>query len=341
MAAVMRFWKLCVVFLWCAMSLPAFSRAQEEDFMRIWPENPVVPFGGFIVLNFSANCENIAVETSLSKVPAGDGPSWKAFNFTSVTHWEPQILCHADCEKGKAKFQTVVITVYRAPKRVELDPLPTMEVGEEYNVTCRVFNVAPIRNLTVTLCKGNEELHKKTFEDHNNPEASDVVVTHSITAQQDNHREEITCHAALDMRPEGPLFEKASPDKSYSQSRAVYPPEQVIVELQKSSTGQSWHYDLKCHVIRVAPLSNLTVTFFKGTERLISRKLWNYTKAERANVTVIHPIVLQPGDYGKEATCHVTLDVSPHKEPFTATSHKLELKAAVSSFLNFTNHHSC
>lgn len=106
------------------------------------------------------------------------------------------------------------------------------------------------------------------------------------------------------------------------------PPEQVIMELQKSSTGQSWHYNLKCHIVRVAPLSKLTVTFFKGAERLHSQKLWNYTRPERANVTVTHPITLGPWDHGKAATCHVMLDFSPHKKPFTAASRKVALRTA-------------
>uniref|UniRef100_A0A670KP33 Intercellular adhesion molecule N-terminal domain-containing protein n=1 Tax=Podarcis muralis TaxID=64176 RepID=A0A670KP33_PODMU len=102
------------------------------------------------------------------------------------------------------------LNVSLIPEQVVLDPLPLMEVGKEYNLTCRVFSVAPVQNLTVTLHKGKEELYVKTFEDHSDNEASDVVVTHTIAARQDDHGEEVTCHAALDLRPEGPFLEKAA-----------------------------------------------------------------------------------------------------------------------------------
>ncbi|XP_060124756.1 intercellular adhesion molecule 3-like [Zootoca vivipara] len=325
--AVMRPWKLCIDFLWCAVILTPFPGAQQEqEFLRIWPRKPVVEFGGSIVLNCSASCNNIGLETSLNNVPAGDGPTWRAFSLTSVRSWEPKALCYASCQSST--HQEAAITVYRAPERIVLDPLPEVEVGKEYNVTCRVFDVAPIRNLTVTLFKGKKRLYVETFEDRRNPEADNVVVTSSsITAQQNDHGKEVTCHAALDLRPEGPFLEKASLSKLL---QTVDPPEQVIMELQKSSTGHSWHYNLKCHIVRVAPLSKLTVTFFKGAERLHSQKLWNYTRPERANVTVTHPITLGPWDHGKAATCHVTLDFSPHKKPFTAASHKVALRTTES-----------
>ncbi|XP_033029791.1 intercellular adhesion molecule 1-like [Lacerta agilis] len=350
----MRSWKLCMDVLWCAVTLTAFPGAQQEqEFLSIWPRKPVVEFGGSIVLNCSASCKNIVLETSLNNVPAGDGPTWRAFSLTSIRSWEPKPLCFATCQN--TTVQEAAITVYRAPERVVLDPLPEVEVGKEYNVTCRVFNVAPIRNLTVTLYKGKKRLYVETFEDHRNPEAGNVVVTSkSITAQQNDHGEEVSCHTALDLRPEGPLFEKGSNnlsgvlggrrrgtwkpsglslDLNISLALCVIsdPPEQVVMELQKSSTGHSWHYNLKCHIVRVAPLSKLTVTFFKEAERLHSQKLWNYTRPERANVTVTHPITLRPWDHGKVATCHVTLDFSPHKKPFTAASHKVQLRTAESS----------
>ncbi|XP_061469732.1 intercellular adhesion molecule 1 [Rhineura floridana] len=192
----------------------AAEGAQEEDFMRIWPENPVVPFGGSIVLNCSTNCKDIGLETSLSKVPAGDGPSWKAFNLTNVDQWDPKPLCYATCGEEKQKSQRVAITVYRPPERVELDLLPKMEVGKGYNLTCQVFNVAPIRNLTVTLYKGKEELHVKTFKDNSDLKAKNIVVPYNIIAQQHDHREEVICHTALDLSPEGPFLENSSLSKS-------------------------------------------------------------------------------------------------------------------------------
>uniref|UniRef100_A0A8D2JHX8 Ig-like domain-containing protein n=1 Tax=Varanus komodoensis TaxID=61221 RepID=A0A8D2JHX8_VARKO len=185
-----------------------------SEFIRVWPEKLVVESGGFVVLNCSSNCDGIGLETSLNQVPAGNGRTWKAFNLTSVNQWAPTPLCYAQCTSSNIQPQRAEITVYQAPKHVVLDPVPEMEVGKPYNLTCRVSSVAPIRNLIVTLLKGGEELLVETFENHTVPAATDALVTHQIIAQQDDHRAEITCHAALDLRPEGPLFERASDNES-------------------------------------------------------------------------------------------------------------------------------
>ncbi|KAJ6654535.1 hypothetical protein lerEdw1_006842 [Lerista edwardsae] len=194
--------------------------AQESVFLRIWPEKPVVEFGGFVVINCTTNCRDIAslgVETSLRKENVPErGTSWIAFRLLNVTDWTPRALCYLDCEDGGEDLdpQGANITVYRAPNHVVLDPLPKVEVGKEYNLTCRVFDVAPIRNLTVTFLRGGEKLHQETFEGHSDATAGDRVVTHRLTAQRADHGVEFGCHAGLDLRPETELFEKASHNQS-------------------------------------------------------------------------------------------------------------------------------
>ncbi|KAF7240120.1 Intercellular adhesion molecule 5 [Varanus komodoensis] len=201
-------------FLLLPAARAAANGTEEAEFIRVWPEKLVVESGGFVVLNCSSNCDGIGLETSLNQVPAGNGRTWKAFNLTSVNQWAPTPLCYAQCTSSNIQPQRAEITVYQAPKHVVLDPVPEMEVGKPYNLTCRVSSVAPIRNLIVTLLKGGEELLVETFENHTVPAATDALVTHQIIAQQDDHRAEITCHAALDLRPEGPLFERASDNES-------------------------------------------------------------------------------------------------------------------------------
>nr|XP_060615744.1 intercellular adhesion molecule 5-like [Anolis sagrei ordinatus] len=97
-----------------------------------------------------------------------------------------------------------------APKHVVLNPVPKMEIGKEYMFICQVSDVAPLKYLTVTLFKGGKKLLVKTFEDSTATEAQDVVVLHVVSVQKEDHGEEVTCQAVLDLRPDGPLFELAS-----------------------------------------------------------------------------------------------------------------------------------
>ncbi|XP_053159299.1 intercellular adhesion molecule 5 isoform X3 [Hemicordylus capensis] len=211
----MKLQRLWHPFSWCSLFLLLMlSGAEQHAFdVTVWPENPVVEHGGSLWLNCSTSCQEAdakgGLETSLIKERRDNGTSWAAFQLVNITEWAPAPECFFSCY-GEHKSVRANIVVYRIPEHVILDPVPMMEVGKVYTLTCRVPSIAPIQNLTMTLLKGKEKLHMETFENHTAPEASEVVMTHTITAQQANHREEITCQAALDLRPEGQPFEKTS-----------------------------------------------------------------------------------------------------------------------------------
>ncbi|XP_034290210.1 intercellular adhesion molecule 5 isoform X1 [Pantherophis guttatus] len=203
-------------FLPCCFLLPVLMPVGAEQHMfdvTIWPENPVVEHGGSLWLNCSTSCQEAdargGLETSLMKEKKDNGSHWAVFQLVNITEWASATECSFSCY-GEHKSVQANIMVYQIPEHVMLDPVPIMEMGKVYNLTCRVANAAPIQLLTVTVYKGTEKLHIETFENHSAPEASDILVTFPITAQQDNHMEEVTCHIALDLRPRGQLLEKTS-----------------------------------------------------------------------------------------------------------------------------------
>uniref|UniRef100_A0A8C5RJU9 Ig-like domain-containing protein n=1 Tax=Laticauda laticaudata TaxID=8630 RepID=A0A8C5RJU9_LATLA len=199
-----------VLFL-VALGSWAFEKGfTEENFVRIQPENPVVQFGGSLEINCSANIEAnaIGLETAFRREIIGTGSNWKVFRLTNISDWNTLSLCFAADHKAKPAKAT--ITVYKSPEGIELDPVPEMEVGKQYNLICRVSGVAPIRDLTVTLLKGEEQLLVKTFKDHTHPEAGAVVVNHHMIAQQNDYNKTITCQTSLDLRPTGPLLKNTS-----------------------------------------------------------------------------------------------------------------------------------
>ncbi|KAL7988293.1 hypothetical protein Chor_007212 [Crotalus horridus] len=183
------------------------DNGREEDFVRIWPENPVVQFGGSLQINCSANteAEAIGLESPFKREIIGIGSNWKAFRVSNIRDWKSSLLCYT--KEGSGKSAKATITTYKSPDSVELDPVPQMEVGKLYNLTCRVSGVAPIRNLTITLLKGEEQLLVETFE---KDKAGPLVVNHGIRAQQNDYNKTITCQTSLDLRPRGPLLKNTS-----------------------------------------------------------------------------------------------------------------------------------
>ncbi|KAM3843408.1 intercellular adhesion molecule 3-like [Vipera latastei] len=196
------------IFFLLALGSWAFGKGfAEEVFVRIWPENPVVQFGGSLQINCSTNieAEAIRLETAFKNEIIGNGSNWKAFLVSNIRDWKSSLLCYAPDHPGKSA--KAIITTYKSPDSVELDPVPEMEVGKLYNLTCRVSGVAPIQKLTITLLKGEEQLLVETFE---KDKAGPLVVNHGIRAQQNDYNKTITCQTSLDLRPRGPLLKNTS-----------------------------------------------------------------------------------------------------------------------------------
>uniref|UniRef100_A0A8C5SHP1 Intercellular adhesion molecule N-terminal domain-containing protein n=1 Tax=Laticauda laticaudata TaxID=8630 RepID=A0A8C5SHP1_LATLA len=88
------------------------SGTAEEDYVEIWPPNPVVKFGGSLDLNCTSTCENIGIESAYTKVPIENGSNWKAFRLSNVDYWAASPLCYADCKTGQKKSPKANIIVY-------------------------------------------------------------------------------------------------------------------------------------------------------------------------------------------------------------------------------------
>uniref|UniRef100_A0A8C5F236 Intercellular adhesion molecule N-terminal domain-containing protein n=1 Tax=Gopherus evgoodei TaxID=1825980 RepID=A0A8C5F236_9SAUR len=181
--------------------------------VSVSPEAPMVEHGGSVWINCSTTCQDPGarggLETSLIKTGSKSGPGWAAFLLVAITEWVSAPQCYFTC-KGDTKVAAANISSYWVPERVVLEPLPKMELGRAYNLTCWVLNVAPVTHLTVTLRQGGRTLHTETFQNHTGTGPNDIPVTHEITPRRWDHGQEITCHAALDLTPHGPHFENSS-----------------------------------------------------------------------------------------------------------------------------------
>uniref|UniRef100_A0A670Y618 Ig-like domain-containing protein n=1 Tax=Pseudonaja textilis TaxID=8673 RepID=A0A670Y618_PSETE len=224
-----------LVFIWMSLcdllgqlvgksEYPITGAEQHVFDVAIWPENPVVEHGGSLWLNCSTSCQEAdargGLETSLMKEKKDNGSHWAVFQLVNITEYNPTVVLLSITDDALLQSIRLPCIIAEIPEHVELDSVPIMETGKVYNLTCRVASAAPVQLLTVTVYKGTKKLHVETFENHSAPGASDILVTFPITAQQDNHMEEVTCHIALDLRPRGQLLEK----KSFSEVLKTYIP---------------------------------------------------------------------------------------------------------------------
>ncbi|XP_012909995.1 intercellular adhesion molecule 5-like isoform X3 [Mustela lutreola] len=108
------------------------------------------------------------------------------------------------------------------------------------------------------------------------------------------------------------FFSCAGIQKDTSLGITVYqPPEQVILELQPSWVAMGEALTVKCHVPRVVPLENLSLTLLQGNQELHRKNFMSLAVAsQRAEVT-IH-VKAQREDDRCNFSCHAELDLSSH-----------------------------
>lgn len=193
--------------------------------IKMSPTAVVVKYGD----PFSANC------TLSSDEPIGLG--WESSQggtgvkrvsnlsliVDSVTDLGIRPHCYAYYRDGNQCQQLLPVTIYKMPESVsmsQLSPKGTMIEGEKYRMQCDVIDVAPVRYLSVYWYKGNEIVHKETFEGHSESKANKSSFL-DLFAHGLDDGSQVWCEAKLDlpMKPDLPAV------KSQSHNMVVlYPP---------------------------------------------------------------------------------------------------------------------
>ncbi|XP_015472365.1 intercellular adhesion molecule 5-like, partial [Parus major] len=140
------------------------------------------------------------------------------------------------------------------PQRVLLEPVAAVAVGDSRNLTCRVLEVAPLRNLTVTLRRGTETLRTESFGDTEG--SASVAVSHLLTATRGDHGQDVTCHAELSLRPHGPLFARAAVPVTLSVFALPEPPQLQVPSILEAGAAVT----ASCRIPGAFPAGDTRVT---------------------------------------------------------------------------------
>ncbi|XP_007951818.1 intercellular adhesion molecule 3 [Orycteropus afer afer] len=291
-------WAYCSLFslllLVCCLLFPG-TQGQASP-LRLEPQDPVVPTGGSLLVNCSADCPNpkgIFLETDLFKKLVDNGPSWSAFLLSNVTS-DSDVICVGLCNNSQITSSTN-ITVYRLPKRVELVPLPPWQpVGKNLTLRCQVVGGAPRDHLTLVLLRGEEELSRQPALG----EPAEVTVT--VLARREDHGANFSCRTELDLQRQGlGLFENSSTSR---QLRTFALPmthplldASRIWEVGKES-------NVSCSLQGVFPVSEAQVHMALGDQAL-NPAVVNHGDMLKATATV----VVRADQEGAQIVCNVTL----------------------------------
>lgn len=221
------------------------------------PEQLVVRHGTSSEINCSTSCLRPTVsglETTMSKVLLDRQPQWERYRVSNIST-DTVVYCHFTCS-GKQLLRNVTVTVFHPPEQVLLKLEPTwVTVGKAFTMECRVPAVAPLENLSLTLLRGQEPLHVKTFVGAA-AAPQEASVTHNSTAHKEDGRHNFSCRAELDLRPRGGGVIRRTSEPQLLEIHEPMPDNQMVIIIAAVSVllllfvasvllcfvfGQQWH----------------------------------------------------------------------------------------------------
>lgn len=275
----------------------------EEELCKVTiagPKQQFVEFGSPVFWNCTTTttCDMMAHmgwETSLSKQENRNG-RWITMNST-MNQWVTTPECFIIRPSGKAYPTQIEVIAYLPPEDVRINISKVMEVSQSYELTCDVKNIAPKRNLTVLIKRGNETLHRELYASDQTHGSTNVTVSYRITAQREDHEAEYTCLAQLDLRPNVQLFERSS----NTTVRVISLPEAPKIDVP-SVIEEGSKVITKCKVANAFPIEEAEIEL-----KLKGKVLTNTTELRNGDVKSAEAVVLaaEPGNYSLECLARV------------------------------------
>ncbi|XP_068130497.1 vascular cell adhesion protein 1-like [Hyperolius riggenbachi] len=174
------------------------GRAQECQ-VQVAREQEFVPFGEWVLLNCTYTCSRPGWESRLQKRNTQYGSNWVSTEVL-VNDWETSgIVCLADNDDGTLQKSTVTVEAYALPVKVTIDIDEELEEGPIHEVTCTVYDVAPVDKLKISAMKGSRVIDFATYEADTRRGKNTLAESLSFTVSRRDNLQDFYCQATLEL----------------------------------------------------------------------------------------------------------------------------------------------
>ncbi|CAI9583646.1 unnamed protein product, partial [Staurois parvus] len=116
-----------------------------------------------------------------------------------VNDWEKSnISCISD-DKEELLKSTVTVAAYALPSKVTIDLEEELEEGQRHEVTCTVFDVAPLANLQISVIRGGKVIRTQTFVEDTMTGKQTLSESFYFEASRRDNFQDFYCQATLEL----------------------------------------------------------------------------------------------------------------------------------------------
>ncbi|XP_077326329.1 intercellular adhesion molecule 5-like [Lithobates pipiens] len=165
--------------------------------VHIEKENDFVLFGEIAVLNCTSNCTNLSWETRLAKVRVSND---KTSNFSwvevRVSEWDDSPI---QCLVTDDEYDVARVIPYVLPSKLDIDLKEELEEDKEHEVTCLVYEVAPVKYVVLSVTRGEETFFRRTYEEDTRIGLQNLTETFKFKATRNDNLQDFACQVTLNL----------------------------------------------------------------------------------------------------------------------------------------------
>ncbi|KAM5172138.1 intercellular adhesion molecule 5-like isoform 1-T1 [Mantella aurantiaca] len=229
--------------------------------LHIESDEDFVLFGQTANLNCTSDCKHLNWETRLAK-PFTDSKEFFTTVTVEVSDWEESpITCLAELN-GKLYKTKIRVEPYVLPSRVDIDLNEKLEEDKEHELTCSVYDVAPVKHVLLSVTRGGEPFLYRTYMEDTRREPQNLKETFKFTANRSNNLQDFACQVTLNLTRVTNTTVQSSPVTV----RTYALPENPIIEVE-DWVEQGTVPNISCNVLHAFPPENITTVLSADSSR--------------------------------------------------------------------------